>query len=100
MYKTTLIHVQNVIALIKESEAHVIILLLTFGFHLLSWSGSSRCSRYRSSNSKLAGISEVLLELISLLKLDISNCGESQQVLETINEGVGYRAHGRILHSE
>ena len=52
------------------------------------------------SGSKLAGVSQVLLELLSLLEGDVGDSGEGQAVLETVDDAVRHRSHGRVLDGQ
>merc|ERR1719493_336610 len=87
--------------LIKQSEAHVII----FFFLLLNRSSSSSSSwsitgSWSSSSCKLAGISQKLLELLSLLEGDLSDSSNGQEVLHTIGDTVRSTGHGGVANGQ
>merc|ERR1719493_149437 len=87
--------------LIKQSETHVIV----FFFLLLNRSSSSSSSwsitgSWSSSSCKLAGISQELLELLSLLEGDLSDGSNGQEVLHTIGNAVRSTGHGWVANGQ
>ena len=52
------------------------------------------------SGSKLAGVSQVLLELLSLLEGDVGDGSHGQAVLETVDEAVRHRSDRRVLDGQ
>merc|ERR1719230_689899 len=87
--------------LVEETEAHVIVLLL---FFLLNLGGSGGRSSSGGSGgrggSELAGISQELLEHLSLLEGDLGDGGDGQEVLHAVGNAVRSRSHGWVSNGE
>merc|ERR1719468_1089703 len=87
--------------LIEETEAHVIVLLLFFLLNLGGSGGrSSSCSGGGCGSSELAGVSQELLEHLSLLEGDLGDGGDGQEVLHAVSNAVRSRSHCGISNGE
>lgn len=92
--------------LVEKTEAHIII----FFFRLLlgwgsgsssgSWSFGSNWSSSSSGGGELLGISQEFLECGGFLELDASDCGNSQQVLESVDQRVGSGGQGGVADAQ
>merc|ERR1719251_157078 len=87
--------------LVEETEAHVIVLLLFFLLNLGGSGGRSSSSGGGGrGSSELAGVSQELLEHLSLLEGDLGDGGDGQEVLHTVGNAVRSRSHCRISNGE
>jgi len=83
--------------LVKETETHVIVLLLFFLLNLGGSGGrSSSSSGGGGGSSELAGVSQELLEHLSLLEGDLGDGGDGQEVLHAVGNAVRSRGHGGV----
>merc|ERR1719215_2334162 len=73
--------------LVEETEAHVIVLLL-FLLNLSGGGGGSGSSGGRGCSRELAGISQELLEHLSLLEGDLGDGSDGQEVLHAVGDAV------------
>merc|ERR1712170_223355 len=88
--------------LVKETESHIVILLLRFRLWFLllglglssSWGGSG------SNSGKLRRVSQVLLHGLCLLEGDVSLGSDSQKVLESVGDRVRDTSDGWVSDSE
>merc|ERR1719210_1225161 len=100
MYPTQVSHHQTLFHapesfLVKQTESHVIVLLFRLG--LLGGSSGCSISSCRSSgNGELAGVSQELLQLLSLLEGDLGDGSHGQEVLHTVGNGVRSAGHGWV----
>merc|ERR1719205_312148 len=84
--------------LVEETEAHVIVLLL---FFLLNLGGRSSSSGGGGrGSSELAGVSQELLEHLSLLEGDLGDGGDGQEILHAVGNAVRSRSHGGVSNGE
>merc|ERR1719251_305405 len=87
--------------LVEETEAHVIVLLL---FFLLNLGGSGGRSSSGGSGGRgsceLAGVSQELLEHLSLLEGDLGDGGDGQEVLHAVGNAVRSRSHSGVSNGE
>merc|ERR1719216_13465 len=86
---------------VKQTESHVII-LLGLWLRLLgcSGSGSSLSSSGGGSSSELAGVSQELLQSLSLLEGDVRHSGHGEKILHAVDDAVGNRGNCWVVDGE
>ena len=81
-------------SLVKQTEAHVVVLRL-LGLLNLGRSGGLRSGgHWGGGHGELAGVGQVLLDLLSLLEGDVGLGGDGQQVLEAVDDAVRHGGGG------
>merc|ERR1719215_2113584 len=86
--------------LVEKTEAHVIVVLLFFLLDLGGSGGGSGSCSGRGSSCELAGISQELLEHLSLLEGDLGDGSDGQEVLHAVGDAVRSRGHGGVTDGE